>query len=382
MTTNPVKDRVQNEARTELIKNDGTGLIAIATGGGKSKIVIDYVKQLVEISADTKIMLVVPTVALRDTDWQDEFTKWGAGDIWENNVRKECYAYIEKIENQYYDQVILDELQHITPNNYKFFEQNEYKGVVGLSATPPKEKEKRELLDMLGMTTVYHVSLDDAVEIGLVSPYKLTLIEMDLNRTHSYVEAGGKKRKWMTTENRHYDYLTSSIKRALAMRTPAFKMKFRYLNRMRFIYNLKSKEIIAKHVLEKIISEDERTLIFTGSIASAEALCEKRYHSKMSGRDLTAFRNKEINRLSCVNALNEGVNIKNVDNAFVVQVNAKERRLIQRIGRILRYSEDHVGHIYLLYVKDTVDEKWMEEATKGLDKSNVKRIKMSTNGTK
>lgn len=374
---NEVKAKVQKEALDALHLNNG-GLVAIATGGGKSKIAIDYSLDLKRNKDDLKIILVVPTRTLRDTDWKDEFYKWNASHLWENSVRKECYAYISKIKNEHFDLVILDEVQHITELNHEFFINNTIDKIVSLSATPPKEKIKRELLFSLGVRVVYEISLDEAVELGLVAPYNLVLIETQLNRTSEYIETGGKKRKWMTTENRQYEYLSNSISRAKYMGINANIMKFKYLHRMRFIYNLRSKEVIAKHVLETIIPKEERTLIFAGSIAAAEALCDKRYHSKSTDEDLNAFRNEEINRLSAVQALNEGVNIANVDNAFIVQLNSKERNLIQRMGRILRHREGHKGTIYIMYVKNTVDEKWLESAMENIDKSNITRLKMST----
>ena len=93
-------------------------------------------------------------------------------------------------------------------------------------------------------------------------------------------------------------------------------IKFARLARMRFIYNLKSKTKVAKYMLEKMISRDERTLIFAGSIATAEKLESNSFHSKSNGKAFDKFMNKEINRLSSVKSLNEGVNIPDLDNAL------------------------------------------------------------------
>lgn len=375
-TINEIKDKVQKEARVALKSNGG--LIAIATGGGKSKIAVDYSKELYEANASVKILLIVPTIVLRDTDWLNEFDKWGARHIFDNNITKKCYVSINKLKNEHYDLVILDELQHITPSNYEFFLNNSVSRTIALSATPPKEKEKRELIKEIGLETVYEIGLDEAVEMGLVAPYDLTLVESNLNYTSLCVEAGGKNKKFMTTENRHYDYLSGDIARSVARRLPEHKMKWKYFNRMRFIYNLESKKRVAQYLLEKVIPKEERTLIFCGSIAMAEALEPHTYHSKSTDADLVRFRNKEINRLSAVQALNEGVNIADVDNALIVQVSSKERHLIQKIGRILRYEEGHIGKIYLMYAKGTVDEKWMNSATESLKKREIHLIKMRT----
>lgn len=374
---NEIKAKIQAEAGQALRDNHG-GIVAIATGGGKSKIAIDFSRDMQRNKKDLKILLVVPTRTLRDTDWRDEFTKWGATELWSNNVRKECYAYISKIKGEQFDLVILDELQHITPNNFELFRNNNIGTIIGLSATPPKEKEKQDLLESIELGIVYEVKLDDAVDLGLVAPYKLVLIETNLNKIVSYIETGGKNRKWMTTEQRQYDWMTSDIAKHMAIGTPSYKMKFKYLNRMRLIYNLRSKETIAKYILEKLISKEDRTLIFCGSINMAEALESHTYHSKTSEADLEKFRDEEINRLSSVQALNEGVNIANVDNAFIVQVNSNERNLIQKMGRVLRHRDGHTGTIYIMYVKGTVDEKWALSAMENLNRNDIIRMRMTT----
>lgn len=376
MKHDEIKSRLQKEVLDTINEHNGKGIIAIATGGGKTKIAIDYCKQIVKENPNAKILVVVPTRVLRDNEWESEFVKWKATTILRKNVRKECYISINKIENEEFDLVILDEVQNITVNNSKFFQSNKVDKIIGLTATPPKEKEKKEILQSLNLNVIHYTGLDEAVEIGLVAPYELTLISTNLNRTKAYVLAGGKNRKWYTTENRQYEYLDYDIQKAKYRGVSNAIMKMKYLNRMRFIYNLKSKEAVAKYVLDNIIPKDERTLIFAGSIKTAEALCSYTYHSKTDSTDLDKFRNGEINRLSAVNALNEGVNISNVDNAFIVQINSKERHLIQKIGRILRTNGDHRGKIYLLYVEGTVDEKWMHEATKELDKTDVRYIKI------
>jgi superfamily II DNA or RNA helicase len=152
-------------------------------------------------------------------------------------------------------------------------------------------------------------------------------------------------------------------------------LKFSRLARMRFIYNLQSKKRIGKYMLGKIISPDERTLIFAGSIKMAEELESKTYHSKSKDNDFNDFFNEKINRLSAVQSLNEGVNIPNLDNALIVQTTSKERHLIQKIGRIIRHREGHKAKIYLMYAKGTVDEDWVKSATENINMANVKHLK-------
>lgn len=181
----------------------------------------------------------------------------------------------------------------------------------------------------------------------------------------------------MTTEQSNYDYLTSDIE--ISQHNPrvtAEKMKFKYLRRMRFLYDLQTRELVAKEILKKI-PQEERTIIFAGTIKMAESLEKNTFHSKTNDQHLKDFIDKKINRLSSVKALNEGINIPDVDNAVIVVVNSKERHLIQKIGRAIRRRDGKIAKIYICYAKGTVDERWVEQATKNLDLSNVKTIKFS-----
>ena len=377
ITIHEAKVEVQEEGRDALIVNNG-GIIAVATGGGKSKMAIDFCAYTQEdIAAPLRIMIAVPTEKLRDLEWPNELRKWWPDKPEAVVIDRYCYASINKLKGKIYDIVILDEIQNITPNNARFFDNNTYGEIVGLSATPPNEVEKKEILDRLHLKVVYKLSLDEAVERGIVAPYELIFVEMNLDSKKKYIEAGNKAKKWMTTEKRQYDYFSSTIKNAEMGFGRRGSIKYLRLNRMRFVYNLDSKFRVAAHMLEHVIPKKERTLILTGSIKMAEALEKNTFHSKSNGIAFDKFMKGEINKLSAVDSLSEGVNIPNLDNALIVQVKTKERHLIQKIGRIIRWREGHIAKIYIMYVKGTVDEEWMNKATENIDKSSVNLIKFT-----
>lgn len=370
------KSRVQAEAVRALESAQGRGLVAMATGSGKSKVAIDYVGSL---NCHSEGLLVVPTEKLRDRDWELEFIEWDSVDNY-NKMMRACYASIKNIQNTHFKFVILDEVQFVTELNSVFFFENgnTFDKIICLSATPPHEKEKTEILEGLGIEVVYHLPLDEAVELGIVAPYKLTIVGVQLNDTVKYVPAGNKKNPFYTTEKKHYEYLTKKLDEAVKTGQRHERLKFMRLARMRFIYNLRSKELAAKYMLRTVIPQDERTLIFAGSIKVAESLESNSFHSKTSDVHFNAFVQEDINRLSAVQALNVGVNIPNLDNALIQQVQSKERHLIQKIGRIVRWRPDHEANIYLMYAIGTVDEDWLYAATQNIDKSNINIIKLKT----
>jgi len=370
------KSKIQAEALSQFILHGHRGIIAAATGSGKALIGINYIKhEETRLKKRLNILLVVPTTKLRDENWKTEFIEWANEELY-NRIDRLCYASINKVRGRHYDIIILDELQNLTPLNSEFFDNNVVDAIMGLSATPPKELEKKEILNKLKLQVVYKLSLDDAVKRGVVSPFDIYLVEFNLDDKTKYIKAGNKLKPFMTTEQKQYEYLTKRINVAQAGNGNSWdSLKFMRLARMRFIYNLQSKKRIGKYMLGKIIPEDERTLIFAGSIKMAEELESKTYHSKSKDDDFNDFFNEKINRLSAVQALNEGMNIPNLDNALIVQTTSKERHLLQKIGRIIRHREGHRAKIYLMYAKGTVDEEWVLKATENISMNNVKHLK-------
>ena len=140
---------------------------------------------------------------------------------------------------------------------------------------------------------------------------------------------------------------------------------------MQFIYKLKSKENVAKFILDNLIPEDDRVLIFAGGIAQANSLCKDSYHSKSNNLAYDAFKAQEINRLSCVKAINEGHNLPGVDKAVICQVTSKDKDLVQRIGRIIRFRPGHEALVYIVVSEGTQDEVWLNKALMGIDSNKV-----------
>lgn len=271
-------------------------------------------------------MWVVPTEKLRDEGIKDEFLKWGSD---YSNIGLVCYASLNKVkaEGISFDLVILDEGHRITENNSKFFENNKVDNILMLTATPPKEEEKIEILKQLKLKVVFDLPLDKAVKLGLVAPYKIKVIEFNLDDQDKYIEAGSKAKRFKTTEFKQYQYMSNQIKR-LQFSSKGVP-KFMYLNRMRFIYNLKSKTEVAKKLL-KSLPVDDKILIFHKSVPKIEELCNFVFHSKVDDRHYQMFLKGKIKRLGVVDKVNEGTNIPNLDKAVIVQLNSQPRELIQR----------------------------------------------------
>lgn len=114
----------------------------------------------------------------------------------------------------------------------------------------------------------------------------------------------------------------------------------------------------------------DRTLLFTQSIASANAIDDlliehgvaaRPHHSDLSSdeRDdiLTAFAKGEISVLSSVQTLEEGVDVPDADLAVIIASSKQRRQMIQRMGRVMRRKNDgRDARFIILFVKDTEED--------------------------
>ena len=279
---------------------------------------------------------------------------------------------------------------NITPLNAGFFKQNRCRSRVALTATYPRDSEKQKLISERFGSVIYEVTLDEAVEWGLVAPYQINVVLTQLDSVTKSVAAGSKQKPFYTTERANYDYLSGQIsgieQKYLDMgimyqtyweASDISRIKMLRLQRMKQFASSYTKGNVANYLLNKVVPQDDRTLVFCGSIEQAKSLSAYSFHSQGNDKAFNLFMNQEINRLACVNKLNEGINLPTVDSAIITQLNSNELDLIQRIGRIIRFREGHVGVIWIIVAVNTVDYEWFRKASLNLNPDNITYIEFN-----
>jgi len=365
------KQKVQEDMQRVIVSNNYIGTISAATGAGKTKVGVDlceHVKEAFCKKKSFKVLIAVPTTKLRDDRWPEEFKKWKKEGLLEF-INMSCYKSINKIKDEHFDLVILDEAHHITELNSQFFKQNQVDKVLGLTATLPRDIEKSKMLNRYA-PVIYEYPLDKALEDGVVSPFKLRVIYYDLDTREKNVQAGNAKNRFYQSERDAYNYRSRRL--ASYRDRDVTPPKMLLLERMRFLHNIPTKLKVGKGVL-KTIDPKKRYLVFGGGIKQIEALCKHTYHSKTNSSDYDKFVAEKINVLGCVQALNEGEDLPNMDGAIIVAFNSNPLSMIQRIGRIIRYRKEHIGEITILCSKDTIEEEWMSKALDAIDSTNIEK---------
>jgi superfamily II DNA or RNA helicase len=142
--------------------------------------------------------------------------------------------------------------------------------------------------------------------------------------------------------------------------------------------------VMRMKAMQEYVTKEKYTSLLAGSIKSkciifantqdqADKLCKHSYHSNNSESDanLELFKSGQIDKLSCVLQLSEGVNIPELEQGIIMHSYGNERKSSQRIGRLLRLNPDQTAIVHILCYVNTVDEKWVKDALSGFDQSKI-----------
>ena len=284
------------------------------------------------------VLLVVAEIAHRK-GWRVEFEKWELP--LSNGITIETYASLKNHRGESYDLLILDEGHHAGSElRIDILNDIKAKNVLVLSATLPNDV-LFQLQEIYGDFTNYRITLQQAIEWGILPEPKIYLIPMELDNTHlsqSVVEEWGKGTKRKTvkckiaerwtyiknksmypdirleiqcTELQKYIYLTDKAefwkKQFFRTRNEGVKNKWLQLGseRKRYLGGLKTEK--ANQLISVIKSK--RFICFCSSIEQAELLGgENSIHSKKKGalNTIDYFNNKEIDSLFAIGMIQEG----------------------------------------------------------------------------
>jgi len=361
-----IKDIIQKEIVESLGKNIAHGLLKLAPRVGKTKIGIDIIKKEKAVS----ILWVTPNTQLRDVDIPNEFRRWNAKTYLKKTTII-CYNSLINHKGNY-DKIILDEYQDLTDKNAKPLLDGtiKYRSILGLSGTHPEHEEKHFLYRLLKLDTLYEISINKAVELGLIADYTINVVQCKLNDVDKNIEAGNKFKRFFTTEQANYNYLTKRIAQAMLLE-PEKEMMLN-LARMRFIHNSPTKLEVAKYLFDKLTG---RKIIFASNIKQSKEFTKHLYNSKTKKTHLEKFLAGKINDLACVNAGGIGFTYKNVDNFIVMQANSdKKGNITQKICRSLVLQENYKATIWMICLLDTQDEIWVQKALKNFKASSINYV--------
>ena len=391
-----IKDIEQRRALNAWFKADYTGSIIAGTGFGKSRcgiLAIEFaLKQCQKARTNGyrkrhaysgRALILVPTIQLQD-QFRDEFHKWEVEDLLDH-VDILCYQSAYKLQDEHYDIVVCDEIHLGLSKEYKkFFDNNTYDKLLCMTATIPEEEEYAEYLSKLA-PTVYNITLDECVALGLISPYKIQCIPVELT--------ADERSRYKSINNQfvRYKYMLGEFdafnRAKFIMNTPnshpedkkAAAKFYQAIRERKAIIDLaenkvsKFKSLVMNNLDKKILAFSGAN-VFTDRLSESISPLAMSYHSGKTKKQrefaLTAFKNDVVKILCSTKALNQGLDVPDANMGIICGITSKSLPMIQRVGRLVRFQEGKTGEIIILYVKDSQEEKWLKNSTKNLDNVN------------
>jgi superfamily II DNA or RNA helicase len=358
----------QNDALKLWHQNGNKGIVSVVTGGGKSVFGCICAKDLLDVESNLSILVVVPTVTLQD-QWVlnlidffkislEDVSVWRTGKM---TIKRFNVCIINSLcevddPNNFF--LIADECHRYGSDRFfKNINQN-WRKTVGLSATPKREYDDfltERLIPLFG-EVIFSYTYLEAHRDKVINDFDIYNVFSSLS----------------DEEQSEYDNFTKKI--AVAIKKENFEAhKILLIKRNRIVIESKNRLLNTLPILKKC--EGKRTIVFFESVKFAKIFAQilqdinrpgLLYHSKQSNslryQSLRLFKDGFNNLLIACRALDEGLDIPNIECAIIVSSSSTKRQRIQRIGRALRISQGKGrSQIYTLYSTENERKRLTKE---------------------
>ncbi len=389
-----LKDLTLRDYQIEAINHglkDGSDLIVIPTGEGKTIVGLSIINKLNEPA-----LIVCPTIILTK-QWVDVIKSFNGnatsisseGDGVYTNLTVITYASLLRNLNviKSYKVIVFDEAHHVVSSEYQkiaFESLNLGLKLIGLTATERLDDVGRPIQEEIFQrkyirTIAERQNSSNRVDLRFV-PEK---IEMTTDQANKY------ESNWQVYLN--------NIKKYGGFRNMIDYGNLGGYNEGIMAYN-KVKKLLSENpqkiqkVVEIIKNNPGTFVIFGDTISMANTIynelkkvniksvkihtkrgkkLDKDQNRKTREEYLDSIRNGSIRVLIGVHAIEEGLDIPDMDNAIFVSIfSPSVLKSTQRAGRVMRTRPGKIATIYVLYSDGTVEEKRLPELRKLLGISN------------
>lgn len=396
--------------------NGHRGIVAAATGTGKTRMAIEAIREV--LAAGGRAIVVVPTRTLQH-QWirglrSARIAGRRLGTIGGTNPDPNpdhliLVAVIDSARNGARNLMrhwassglktllVVDECHWAGSDYNRGVFEGDASWRLGLSATPERGDDGFDdvLVPMLG-PVVYRYALRDAMDDGVLSHLRSVNLLVDLSRMeqreYERVEGAVSSLRLQLRESHPQLFNSSDWTAAVAQAASKIPMANR-LNalvkeRRRLLANSSGRLTIIERLVAQGILHGRRSIVFNETIDQAERVAEivgrldEKFsidHSRMGPRErevnLDAFRAGATSTLIVVRTADEGLDIPDADQAIIVSGTMNPRQRIQRLGRVVRLGGVSPRAISLL-ARGTVEETVVAQHDRellGLERVVIKR---------
>ena len=312
------------------------GILKAVPGSGKTIGALTLLFNDDEDVKESSCLIVVPSTTLYN-QWKNI-----TDPLKEKYLLNIKVATINWCRNNKYtcDILIIDEIHNTTsPENIKVYDNIKYKKIIGLTASPNDTNLKMfPVIESVGFQ-------ESNVSEFIVYFHKIDLVSEERDKYEKYSHKIRNMGLALRGVNNRYE--KEKMKNII---------KFLALHRRRVVYNA----VNSDDKLKEIYNPDEKTLIITRSIKSAEEIGKEfnvpTYHSKNT-KYLDDFKDNIYKTIVSVNMLNEGVDIPDIKTIIIYAGALSNTFHIQTIGRGIRKYGNKIAKIHIILAKNTTDEK-------------------------
>lgn len=365
--------------------NNYKGSLQAVTGYGKTRVSILCMKEC----NDPDTIVIVPTKELK-RQWEfvlhdNELENWEVFVV-NTAAKKEIQTEL----------LIIDEM-HTTAmadwfsNSWKNARFNK---VIGLSASPIRKDGKHK--DFLKVSPILmNIDYEEALANGWIANYtiynvgiKLTPKEqlqydkIDKSLKNLYLNMAVRTKTTVEyIEKNAFDVATALLKEGLWDSIKLGKEYYRLIGlRKNLLYNAENKVKRTINYIEK--NPDKKVLIFSQSQQFADEIQNQlgdicvTIHSgikdKERNKNLDEFKvNENVRVISSIKALNEGIDIPELEVGICASGTSSKKDAIQQLGRVARLYGNKHALFFNLYIKGTQDLYWLKNRQYSLDQSKI-----------
>lgn len=380
----------QSEALAAWEGNGRRGIIAAATGTGKTRLAIEALRRTAAEGA--RAAVVVPTRLLQD-QWLRELRSarvvparrigtigGSAPDPSPDHLV--LVAVMDSARTggrnlvQHWNalglptMLVVDECHWAGSQYNRQVFEGDARWRLGLSATPERGDDGfDEVLEPELGGVVYRYSLKDAMDDGVLADLRLVNLLVDLTRAELGEYEGLERRIGQARDElsrrrpelfAHADW-TGAVAVAGKAEPLAKRLTTLLGERQRMLAASSGRFVMVKRLLEAGEFAGRRTIVFNETIKQAEQVADLARdagvlavvdHSKMAQRSRAAshdrFRSGAAQCLVVVRASDEGLDVPDADQAVITSGTTNPRQRIQRLGRVVRLGGQQPRALSLL----------------------------------